>query len=75
VADAGSILVGEKPELMVYYGDEFLSSLRAVDVEAMDDAQLADVAKRQREALYDRHPLDRAVTREEFRRVLDANKT
>lgn len=74
VADAGSILIGEGKELMVYYGDEDLSFKRAADIEAMDDTQLVDFARRQREALYDRHPLDRAVTREEFRKVLDASR-
>lgn len=74
VADAGSILIGEKKELMVYYGDEELAGARAVDIEAMDDTQLAGFALRQREALYDRHPLDQEVTKSEFLEVLHAAK-
>jgi hypothetical protein len=74
VADAGSILVGEASELFVYYQDEYLSGLRAVDVESMDDSQLKETATAQREALYAAHPLDKAVERREMDAILQASR-
>ena len=72
VADAGSIIIGDKPEMMVYYQDEALAGLRVQDVEAMDATQLAQTAKAQRDALYDNHPLNTFVQQEEMTRVLRA---
>ena len=72
VADAGSIIIGDKDEMMVYYKDESIASLRAEDIEAMDVTQLQNTAKMQRDALYDNHPLDKNVEQEELRRVLEA---
>jgi hypothetical protein len=71
VADAGSILVGEKPELMIYYRDASLIQ-SASTVEGLTDAQLEKLARWQREALYANHPLDKSVTRRELEAVLDA---
>lgn len=72
VADAGSILIGEKKELMIYYNDERLSSAKCSDIEAMDLSQLTQFAKDQRDALYANHPLDKSVTREEIRKIIEA---
>ena len=72
VADAGSILIGDKPEMMVYYKDEALAGLTVADVEAMSDEQLAATAKAQRDALYANHPLDKNIQQSEIRKVLEA---
>jgi hypothetical protein len=72
VADAGSIIIGDKPEMMVYYQDEQLAGLRVQDVEAMDLTQLQATAKAQRDALYDNHSLDQSIQRNELERVLAA---
>jgi len=70
IADVGSILIGDQKELFVYYQDQFLASRRAEDVEAMDLSQRASFAKQQRDALYDNHPLDKAVTRNELETMI-----
>jgi len=72
VADASSILIGDKPEMMVYYKDEALAGLTVADVEAMSDEQLAATAKAQRDALYANHPLDKEIQKAELRKVLEA---
>lgn len=59
VADAGSILIGDYSEMMLYYDNEDIASLKASDVEKMNDAELESVAKAQRDLLYARHPLDK----------------
>ena len=72
VADAGSIIIGDKPEMMVYYQDDALAGLKVQDVEAMDATQLAATAKAQRDALYDNHPLDKQIQQVEIERVLSS---
>lgn len=72
VADAGSILIGDKPEMLVYYRDEALASLTVADVEAMSDEQLADTALAQRNALYANHLLHKSAQQAEIRKVLEA---
>jgi hypothetical protein len=72
VADAGSILIGDKPEMMVYYQDEELAGLRVQDVEAMTYLELKAIAKRQRDALYANHPLDKDIQHAEIQRALSA---
>lgn len=72
VADAGSIIIGDKPEMMVYYKDEAIAGLRVLDIEAMDITQLKATAAAQKEALYANHPLNKAVQREELRKILEA---
>ena len=72
VADASSILIGDKPEMMVYYKDEAIASLTVADVEAMSDEQLAATAKAQRDALYANHPIDKNIQQAEIRKVLEA---
>lgn len=72
VADAGSILIGDKPEMMVYYKDEALAGLTVSDIEAMSDTQLAATAAAQKAALYAVHPLDKSVQQAEIAKVLAA---
>lgn len=71
VADAGSILIGSYNELMILYKDTNLSSLTCSDVENMSLHDLTITAQRQKEALYDIHPLDKKVQRNELQEVLD----
>jgi hypothetical protein len=70
VADAGSILVCDDKEGKVY-GDAYVG-VRARDVEQMDLTQLTDLAKRQRDCLYDNHPLDKSITQHEIQMILGA---
>ena len=70
VADSGSILIGDWKEMVLYYDDDDLASLKASDVIIMSDKQLEDVAAAQKEAIYTTHPLDKSVTQEELGRVL-----
>jgi len=72
VADAGSILVGNPKELEIIYKDKDLASVKATDVEQMDLSQLTALAEAQREAIYAAHPLDKAVQRAEFTKVLES---
>lgn len=70
VADAGSILVCDDKEGAIY-GEAYVG-VRARDVEQMDLSQLTDLARRQRECLYDKHPLDKAITRYELMKILES---
>lgn len=70
VADSGSILIGDWKEMVLYYDDDELASLKASDIIMMSDKQLEDVAAAQKEAIYTTHPLDKSVTQEELGRVL-----
>jgi hypothetical protein len=72
VADAGSILIGDPKEMILYYRDEGLANLTAGDVEAMDDVQLAAHAAWQHEAIYAHHPLNQVRQRQQLQDVLDA---
>lgn len=73
VADAGSILIGEKKELEVYYGKDFeYIDLRAIDLLDMSDEELSNIAAKQKEALYKNHPLDKEVQKKELNRILEA---
>lgn len=72
VADAGSILVCDDAEGRVY-GEAYVG-VRAGDVEQMDRGQLTALANRQRECLYDNHPLNKDVTRQELIKILEASK-
>ena len=71
VADAGSILVCDPDEGRIY-GEPYVG-VSARDVESMDRTQLAALATRQSEALYDNHPLDVGLTMAEVREVLEAS--
>lgn len=70
VADSGSILIGDWKEMVLYYDDDELASLKASDITQMSDKQLEDVAEAQKRAIYTTHPLDKSVTQEELGRVL-----
>jgi hypothetical protein len=70
VADAGSILIGEPKEMMLYYNNETLANVTAHDVANMSDLELEKFALAQRDALYRNHPLDKSVQREELKAVL-----
>lgn len=72
VADAGSVLVCDDKEGAVF-GEAYVG-VRVSDVEQMDAEQLAHLAARQKECLYDNHPIDRAHQRDQIRSVLDAPK-
>lgn len=71
-ADAGSILIGDKKELFVYYNDIYLCNKTAYDIEQMDLSQLINFAKLQKEAIYDNHPLDKNITRNEIRKIMES---
>jgi hypothetical protein len=70
VADAGSVLVCDDDEGRIL-GEPYVG-VRARDVEQMDTGQLTALARLQKEALYDRHPLDREVTKRELSSILEA---
>lgn len=72
VADAGSILICDDREGLVY-GEAYVG-VRAQDVEQMDLSQLNQLATRQRQCLYDNHPLDRSVTRVELAAALESTR-
>ena len=69
-ADVGSILIGEPKEMILYYKDELLANLRAIDLVCKSDRELEEIANAQREALYRNHPLDKAVQQAELSEAL-----
>ena len=70
VADAGSILIGEYDEMFLLYGDDELAALTAKDLEISDINTLTTLAKRQRDALYERHPLNKEKQQRELKVIL-----
>ena len=66
VADAGSILIGDPKEMMLYYNNEELANLRAEDLVNKSDFELTTIAVAQRNALYQTHPLDKEVQKAEL---------
>jgi hypothetical protein len=66
VADAGSILIGDPKEMMLYYGDERLANIRAKDIVDMSDRELEDIAAQQKEAIYRLHPLNKEIQKAEL---------
>lgn len=72
VADAGSIIIGEPKETIIYYGDEFLASIKAIDLVDCSDTELQEIARAQKEALYKLHPLDKRKEQEELLKCLNA---
>jgi hypothetical protein len=66
VADAGSILIGEPKEMILYYGDERLANIRAKDLVDLTDDDLVKLADEQRDAIYKLHPLDKDVQKTEI---------
>ncbi len=73
LADAGSILIGEKKELEVYYGKDFnYIDLKASDIPKMTEKELSEIALAQKTALYNIHPLNRDTQKKEIDKVLEA---
>lgn len=70
VADAGSILIGDPKEMMLYYKDERLASIKPIDLVNMTEDELKSFAKAQRDALYANHPLDKEIQKSELMKVL-----
>lgn len=70
VADAKSILIGDKEELMIYYRNEEMSTKKACELENMDTFQLQEFALKQKEALYKNHPLSKDVQKAELTVIL-----
>jgi len=70
VADAGSILIGEPKEMMLYYNDERLANIQAKDIVDLSDSELEQLAKDQRDALYQSHPLDKDIQKAELNACL-----
>ena len=70
VADAGSILIGEPKEMMLYYGDEGLANIRAADIVEMSDRMLDQIACDQKAALYKMHPLNKDIQKSEIEACL-----
>lgn len=69
-ADAGSIIIGEKKELEVYYGQDFkYIDLKAKDMIQLSSNELNEIARAQRDALYKLHPLDESVQHEQIKKV------
>lgn len=75
VADVGSIIIGDKRELDVCYGQDFIyNTLNAKDLADCSDEELRNIAKAQRDALYSVHPLDKNVQQQEMIRIMGAPK-
>lgn len=70
VADAGSILIGDKKELMLYYNNEDLASISPKQLVDMTDYERINLAAEQGDALYANHPLDKDVQKNELSKVL-----
>lgn len=70
LADAGSILIGEYDEMHLLYGDEKLASLKAHDLEDMGGEELSYIAIQQKEALYNKHPLDKSLQQQQLSVIL-----
>ena len=70
VADAGSILIGEPKEMILYYGDERLANVRAKDIINMTDPELTLLANAQEAAIYKKHPLIKDVQKAEINACL-----
>lgn len=74
-ADANCILIGDKKEISVFYGDKFpLLDLKAADLIVATDADLNDIANDQHKALYFYHPLDKKYQQHEIISVLKAKR-
>jgi hypothetical protein len=56
--------------MMLYYKDESLANVRAIDIVDYTDSQLESLAQAQRAAIYKNHPLNKEVTRQELNNVL-----
>lgn len=72
VADAESILIGDPKEMMIYYQNEELASIKASDLENMTISELHQIAMAQKNAIYNNHPLDKNIQKNEIERILKA---
>jgi len=70
VANAGSILIGDPKEMILYYNDEQLANIQAKDIVDMTDSELEQLAKAQHDAIYRIHPLDKETTKAELNACL-----
>lgn len=70
VADAGSILIGDPKEMIIYYGDENVANITAKDISKMSDSELKELAFVQKMLLYSLHPLDKEKEQEEINACL-----
>ena len=70
VADAGSILIGDFKEMMLYYNNESLAKLTAADLEKMNEKELHVIAASQKQALYTHHPLEKFKQQTEIKAAL-----
>ena len=66
VADSGSILIGDPKEMIIYYQNQELANIRAVDIINKTDVELEELANAQREAIYKVHPLNKEVQKMEI---------
>lgn len=66
VADAGSILIGDPKEMILYYKNVYLSNIRAKDIVNMSDKELKQIADAQKEAIYKHHPLNKETQKLEI---------
>jgi hypothetical protein len=71
LADAGSILIGDKKELMVYYNNIEAADVSINNIESMNDNQLNEFALFQKECIYKNHPLDKNIFVEELKYILN----
>lgn len=71
VADAGSILIGDPKEMVIYYGNDPVAFLKAGDIENLSTKELTDIASQQKKLLYKHHPLDKMVQQSELKRALN----
>ena len=69
VADANSILMAHYDEGKLY--SDAHVSYNVKDIENMDLSQLINVAKLQKEGLYDSQPLDKSITRKQLKAALE----
>jgi hypothetical protein len=73
IADAGSILIGEPKEMMIYYHDDVLSNIKASDIVDLSDSHLTEIAQAQKDALDKCHPLNKEVQKLEIEACLNAS--
>jgi len=71
VADAGSILIGDKKELMIYYNNEEASSISINKLESMSYSELEEYANFQKDCLYNTHPLDKDIFKSELNTIIN----
>lgn len=71
VANAGSILIGDPKEMIVYYHNDEIAGLRATDLEGLNTRQLSLIAQDQARLLDMYHPLDKPFQARELWNALE----